>query len=146
MSRLRPVLATLLVLLVVPVLAAIGAPGQASAGAGSRVTAAAAPTTTVTGRVVRFNNGKPVAGVRVLVHDVGAPDDDNVLLGSDLTDRDGRYVVTFRGDHEEFGIRVAGRRVGFQNGWLGFRRLLYPSFAEATSWGITPGAARIKVS
>lgn len=122
-----------------PVLTAVGAP-TASQAAPAPV-AEKAPTTTVSGKVVRFSNGRPIQGAVVRIFDASETD----FIGSVTTGQYGNYKGTFRGDYEEFGIKIIGPR-GFQSGWLGCDRTLKPTFGDACTFGVEVPTARVKSS
>ncbi len=137
-SRLRIGAALLAVL---PALAVLG-PATPADAAPERVDPAGRMSVAVTGRVVRFANGRPVRNVRVTAYDAGETD----LLGADLTDAQGRFGIRVGDQFEEFGIYVQGARVGLQNGWVGCDRTLKPTFGDACTFSATVGKIRIKSS
>ena len=121
--------------------------GQAAVPATSSVTTGSQDTAkvvlTVTGRVVRFNNGNPVRNVRVSAYEA-VPDGS---LGSDLTDRDGRFVIRgVEAEDDELGILVDGRRVGFERGWVTCTKTLVSSWGDACTFSSQVGKVRIKTS
>ncbi|WP_170286150.1 hypothetical protein [Nocardioides rubriscoriae] len=138
--RLRGAVALLAVLPALAVLApatpADAAPEQVAPATAARMSVA------VTGRVVRFTNGRPARGVRVSAYDAGETD----FLGADLTDEDGRFGIRVGDQYEEFGIYVRGARVGLQNGWLGCDRTLKPTFGDACTFSAAVGRIRIKAA
>ncbi|MDO9455361.1 hypothetical protein [Nocardioides sp.] len=143
MTRCSRALAAALVVL--PALALTGVPTHADAAstAASHSVSSARPTVyTVTGRVVRFGNGRPVRNVRVSTFD----GNDTDFLAADLTNRDGRFTMTVTSSDDTFGIYVQGGRAGFQNGWLGCDKTLKPTFGDACTFGPQVGKIRIKVA
>lgn len=129
-------------LVALPLITSVGAPAVSQAAPAPGASAAAkAVTTVVSGKVVRFNNGRPVQGATVRIFDASETD----FLGSVTTNAQGNYKATFRGDYEEFGIKIIGPR-GFQTGWLGCDRTLKPTFGDACTFGVNVPTARIKAS
>ncbi len=94
----------------------------------------------VTGRVVRFGNGRPVRGVRVSLYE-GNPRD---FLAADTTDANGRFAVRFSAADDGFGVMVQGNRVGYQNGWVGCDLTVKRTFGAACVHGTTVAPIRIK--
>jgi hypothetical protein len=114
-------------------LAAVAAtvPSASAAGAGGAVASADAKVETfIRGRVVNAANGNPVAGVLVTVRDVVSLK----VVAKDTTDAMGVYRVTGLTD-EEYGIKLNGRRAGFETGWLACNRTVVPTWGEACSHG-----------
>lgn len=117
---------------------------DASAPAPASVSRGGGPPTayTVTGKVVRFSNGRPVKGVRVTAY--GAIPSEGPL-GSDLTNAEGRYVI--RGavaTDNEFHILVNGTRVDYERGWRGCDGTLKPTAGDACTFSTPIGVTRIK--
>ncbi len=143
MTRLRTSAVALLAL--APALALAGPASTAGASApADAVTRGGGPPTayTVTGKVVRLSNGRPVRGLRVVAY--GAIPSEGPL-GSDLTDSDGRYVI--RGavaTDNEFHILVNGERVGYERGWRGCDGRLKPTAGDACTFSTPIGLTRIK--
>jgi hypothetical protein len=81
---------------------------------------------TVTGRVVRFGNGRPVRNVRVAAYD----GNDRDFLGADLTGRDGAFTIRVVAGDDTFGIYVQGARAGVEHGWLGCDKTPKPTPGE----------------
>lgn len=145
MRRSRASVVALLAL--APTLLSVAPPFGASAApsrSAAQVQTAAPPDTyTVTGRVVRVSNGRPVRGVRVSATNAN----ETGFIGSDLTDAEGRFVMRgVTADDNEFGIYVQGARVGFENGWVGCDRTLKPTFGDACTLSSPTGKIRIKKS
>ena len=93
----------------------------------------------ISGVVVNAANGNRVRGIIVSARDVVDRTD---VIGSDSTNRNGFFRIPVFG--EELALRVLGRARGFENGWVGYRRLVYPTWGEAASAGTGP-IGRIRI-
>jgi hypothetical protein len=100
----------------------------------------AEPATFLSGTVVNQDTGAPVSGIRVTLRDVGSLD----VLASDLTNSEGRYRMD--GLHEdEYGIKFAGARRGYETGFLGCGHGVVQTWGEACSFGTgRVGVARLE--
>lgn len=142
-TRLRTVLLALVLLIPGAVVAALVAPADAvtpGAPAAPAARGGAADTYTVTGRVVRLANGRPVQGVRVTAYEVFPLEP----RGAATTGPEGWFVI--RGvelKDSEVGVYVNGSRVGFRQGWVGCDKTLKPTWGAACSHGVAVGLVRI---
>ena len=79
------------------------------------------------GKVLNQATNKPVKGVTVKVFRINT----DTLLGSDDTGSEGRYRIDgLSADDEELDVRVNGRAVHFETGWVAC------SFHVVQSWGL----------
>jgi hypothetical protein len=84
----------------------------------------------IAGRVLNQANSKPIKGVTVKVFRINT----DTLLGSDLTGSEGRYRINgLSADDEELDIRVNGRAVHFESGWVACNNHVVPSWGDACS-------------
>jgi hypothetical protein len=106
------------------------APAQAAAGqTGSRTDTSGF----FTGKVVNQANGNAVKGVTVKVFRINS----DTLLGEDKTNANGRYDIEGLDpvQDEELDVRVNGRAVGFETGWVGCSNKVVQSWALSCSHG-----------
>jgi hypothetical protein len=84
----------------------------------------------IAGRVLNQANNKPIKGVTVKVFRINT----DTLLGSDVTGSEGRYRINgLSADDEELDIRVNGRAVHFESGWVACNNHVVPSWGDACS-------------
>jgi hypothetical protein len=138
--RLRAALVVLLLLLPGTAVTALAGPAGAGAAAPRAAAAGAEDLYTVTGRVVRLANGRPVQGVRVTAYEV-APLEPR---GAATTGAEGWFVIRgVRLKDSEVGVYVNGSRVGFRQGWVGCDKTLKPTWGAACSHSVAVGLIRI---
>jgi hypothetical protein len=84
------------------------------------------------GTVVNQANGNPVKGVTVKVFRINS----DTLLGSDKTGSEGRYRIDgLSAGDEELDVRVNGRAVHFETGWVGCTNKVVQSWGASCSHG-----------
>lgn len=85
------------------------------------------------GKVVNQANGKPVKGVLVRVFRINT----DTLLGQDKTGSLGRFRIDGLDpvQDEELDVRVNGRAVGYESGWVGCNHRVVQSWGAACSYG-----------
>ena len=84
------------------------------------------------GKVVNQATGKPVKGVLVRVFRINS----DTLLGTDKTGAEGRYRIEgLSADDEELDVRVNGRAVHYETGWVGCTNKVVQSWAQSCSHG-----------
>lgn len=84
------------------------------------------------GKMVNQASGKPVKGVTVKVFRINT----DTLLGSDVTGSLGRYRIDgLSADDEELDVRVNGRAVHFETGWVSCTMHVVRSWGDACSHG-----------
>jgi hypothetical protein len=84
------------------------------------------------GKVLNQATNKPVKGVTVKVFRINT----DTLLGSDNTGSEGRYRIDgLSADDEELDVRVNGRAVHFETGWVGCGNHVVHSWADSCSHG-----------
>jgi hypothetical protein len=84
------------------------------------------------GKVIAQVTKKPVKGVTVKVFRINT----DTLLGSDVTGSEGRYRIDgLSADDEELDVRVNGRAVHYETGWVACNMKVVPSWGDACSHG-----------
>jgi hypothetical protein len=84
------------------------------------------------GKVLNQATDKPVKGVTVKVFRINT----DTLLGSDKTGSYGRFRIEgLSADDEELDVRVNGRAVHFETGWVACNHKVVQSWGEACSYG-----------
>jgi hypothetical protein len=91
--------------------------------------AAAAPPTTVTGRVINAATGVGVGGVIVSARDVL---DRSIVYAHAQSGPKGYYTLT-NVTQEEFGLRFNGSSVHYETGWLACDHTVVPTWGAACS-------------
>lgn len=107
----------------------IAALGTANADARASHHLATKDLGTAAGKVIAVKNGKPIAGVKVRVTDWST----KKTLGSDITNRAGRYSVGPIND-DEVGVYVNGTDAGFEKGWLGCNNKIVATWGDACTF------------
>jgi 5-hydroxyisourate hydrolase-like protein (transthyretin family) len=94
----------------------------------------------VRGTVVNAANGDPVRNLRVSLRDAV---DHTSVIGSDITDRQGRFRIDGI-EGEDFGLRFVGRDRGFETGWLACNGKVVRTWGAAC--GVGPGGVgRVRI-
>jgi hypothetical protein len=84
------------------------------------------------GKLVNQANGKVVKGATVKVFRINT----DTLLGSDVTGSLGKFRIDgLSADDEELDVRVNGRSVNFEAGWVACNHHVVQSWGEACSYG-----------
>jgi hypothetical protein len=84
------------------------------------------------GKLVNPATGNPVKGATVKVYRINT----DVLLGSDKSGLDGRFRIDgLSADDEELDVRVNGRAVSYESGWVGCAHNVVQSWPAACSFG-----------
>jgi hypothetical protein len=84
------------------------------------------------GKVVNQATGNPVKGVTVKVFRINT----DTLLGSDKSGSEGRFRIEgLSADDEELDVRVVGRAVDYESGWVACNHKVVHSWGEACSYG-----------
>ena len=84
------------------------------------------------GKVVNQANGNAVKGVTVKVFRINT----DTLLGSAKSGPEGRFRIEgLSADDEELDVRVVGRAVHFESGWVACNHKVVQSWGEACSYG-----------
>jgi hypothetical protein len=84
------------------------------------------------GKVLNQATNNPVKGVTVKVFRINT----DTLLGSDKTGSEGRYRIDgLSADDEELDVRVNGRAVHFETGWVACNNRVVQTWGEACSHG-----------
>lgn len=86
----------------------------------------------IAGKVLNQATKKPVKGVTVKVFRINT----ETLLGSDVTGPEGRYRIDgLSADDEELDVRVNGRAVHFETGWVACNNHVVHSWGDSCSHG-----------
>jgi hypothetical protein len=86
----------------------------------------------IAGKVVNQASGNPIGGVTVKVFRINT----DTLLGSDKTGSEGRYRINgLSADDEELDVRVNGRAVHYETGWVACNNRVVQSWGAACSHG-----------
>jgi hypothetical protein len=101
-------------------------PASSSAVAGTRLGAA----TYLQGTVVNATTGNSVAGIRVTLRDVVSLD----VLASDMSNASGVFRMNDLSE-DEYAVKFAGARQGYETGFLGCGHGVVPTWGEACSFG-----------
>lgn len=84
------------------------------------------------GKVLNQATAKPVKGVTVKVFRINT----DTLLGSDKTGSEGRFRIEgLSADDEELDVRVVGRAVHFESGWVACNHKVVQTWGDACSYG-----------
>jgi hypothetical protein len=124
-TRKRPV-AALLVSVLLLALTTLSLAPTANAGSAARVDGF------FSGKLINPATGNPVKGATVKVFRINT----DTLLGADKSASDGRFRINgLSVDDEELDVRVNGRAVSYESGWVGCAHNVVPSWAAACSFG-----------
>jgi hypothetical protein len=83
------------------------------------------------GKLINPGTGKPVKGATVRVFRINTDDE----LGSAKSDKHGKFRINrLDPDEEELDVRVNGRAVRYETGWVGCGRNVVVSWAAACSF------------
>jgi hypothetical protein len=86
----------------------------------------------ISGKVLNQATDKPIKGVTVKAFRINT----DTLLGSDVTGPAGRYRIDgLSADDEELDIRVNGRAVHYESGWVACNNHVVPTWGDACSHG-----------
>jgi hypothetical protein len=86
----------------------------------------------IAGKVVKQATKNPIKGVTVKVFRINT----DTLLGSDVTGSEGRYRINgLSADDEELDVRVNGRAVHYETGWVACNNRVVQTWADACSHG-----------
>ena len=99
---------------------------------GSTVVAGAQATTSVSGRTVDADSGRPLPLVVVLAYE----EDYSTLLGVGVSRLGGRFVVRgIPADQDEVALRFVGALTRHETGWYGFGGEVVPTVGESGTVG-----------
>ncbi|MCW2787284.1 MAG: hypothetical protein JWP74_3801 [Marmoricola sp.] len=83
------------------------------------------------GKLINPANGHPVKGATVRVFRINT----DILLGSDVSDKYGKFRINrLSAADEELDVRVNGRAVHYETGWVGCAHNVVPSFGAACTF------------